>query len=96
VPATKEQKAAYDRKRYLEKKEQISARNSAWQKENRESCVQRSRRWQRKHPEKAAAAVAKRRAAKLQATPPWADKDAIDYVYYAAQVIHDVYGGTNE
>jgi len=35
---------------------------------------------------------AKYRASKLKATPAWANKEAIDFVYYAAKVIEEVYG----
>ena len=35
------------------------------------------------------ASDARRRAAKLRATPAWANKEAIDYVYYAAQVLRE-------
>lgn len=35
-----------------------------------------------------------RRAEVLQRTPSWANKEAIDFRYFAADVIHKVYGGT--
>ena len=46
-----------------------------------------------KAPHKAKANAGRRRAALLQRTPVWADKVAVDFVYYAAQVIADVYCG---
>ncbi len=35
----------------------------------------------------------RRRAAKKNASPAWANREAIDFAYYAADVIHKVYGG---
>ena len=42
---------------------------------------------------KNAAYATKRRAVKLQQQPAWADQDAIDFVYFSAQVIKDAFGG---
>lgn len=58
---------------------------------NRDACRERIRTHQRERPEYYAALCAKRRAAKVSAT--FGDPQAIEYVYHAAQVIADVYGG---
>jgi len=42
---------------------------------------------------KNAAHATRRRASKLQQQPAWADQDAIDFVYFSAQVIKDAFGG---
>ena len=52
-----------------------------WREENQDRIRQYSLRWKRENPEKHRAAEAKRRAAKLQRTPPWADLEAITEVY---------------
>lgn len=52
---------------------------------NREKVIARSAEWAKKNPEKSRVlslkAANKRRAAKLKATPKWADLDEIGYIY---------------
>ena len=48
--------------------------------------------WRQRSPEKSRAAVRKYQAAKLERTVPWADSDAIDFVYYAAALLERVGG----
>lgn len=43
--------------------------------------------WDRENPAKRNALTAKRRAAKLQRTPPWADLKAIEAIYTRAQLL---------
>lgn len=50
-----------------------------WQTANKEKVVAKSRRWQQRHPEKAVAAVTKRRMAKRQACVSW-DKEFTGFV----------------
>ena len=52
----------------------------------------RSLKWAKDNPAKHAARSSARRSGIEQAT--FGDKQVIDYVYHAAQVVHDVYGGT--
>ena len=81
--------------------EKVKAWKSESQKRNRGAANKRSRRyhaahreqinarisaWQKANPAKNAARALRRRAAKLQRLPAWADHEAIGMVYQAAQV----------
>ena len=67
-----------------------------WRSKNKEHRDAYQKEYMAKHLKENAeywnARNSKRRAAKLKATPAWADKVAIDYIYYAAKVIERVYG----
>ena len=63
-----------------------------WAERNRDKCNASKRAWNRRNPDKCNAISSEYRARKLNATPLWADRVENDYVYYAAQVIKDVYG----
>lgn len=58
--------------------------NRSWQKQNPDRWKEYNRRWKEKNHEKFNAYAAKRRAAKKQAVPPWADLDAIKRIYAEA------------
>lgn len=67
-----------------EKSVEYSAR---WRANNPEKSAASTRGWQRRNPEKMCALVAKRAAAQLQRTPPWADLKAIEAIYSAANLL---------
>lgn len=69
--AFKQERSSYAADYYLHNKEKVSSRNSKWYQENREMAREKLRRCYRNNPHAAARNCAKRRAAKLQATPPW-------------------------
>lgn len=50
--------------------------------------------WKKRNKAAVNQEASRRRKNVRNATPPWADEQAIDYVYHAAQVIGEVYGGT--
>ena len=52
----------------------------------------RKREWYKRESSRVLTKNAEYRARKLNATPPYADQDAISFVYHAAQVIKDTYG----
>ena len=67
----------------------------AWQDSNRDRVNAYSRRWRKSNPDKHAAAQAKRRASKLQATPPWLNgpqKAHILRTYELAKLMTEVTG----
>jgi len=53
---------------------------SKYREANLESCRKRCREWQKKNPDRTTAAVAKRRAAKLNATPNWLTQEHHDQI----------------
>ena len=78
-----------------------------WRKENPEKVKEQNRRanqgvnrrvtqkaYMNRNPGYKPAKDARRRARKLNASPVWANKEAIDFVYYAAACVGRVYGGT--
>jgi hypothetical protein len=84
-----------------------SATAAKWYQNNRESQIARVRKWQAENPEAYQrneknkrinnpevyrAISSKRRAAKLQRTAAWADKDAIKAIYAEAQRLQEVLG----
>jgi hypothetical protein len=69
---------------------------AAWCENNREArremLNKASRKWNKNNKAKKNELTANRRAGLLKATPAWADKSAISYVYHAAQVLEKEYG----
>jgi len=67
-----------------------------WQKEyyqnNRDKELQRHKEYHQNNPDKARAKHARRRAAKNNATPPWADKAAINAIYTEALWLQEFTG----
>lgn len=62
-------------------RERHNARVREWNRRNPEKMRAMSASWAKSNPEKAAALAAQYRAAKLQATPAWADKFLISEAY---------------
>lgn len=90
-PQCKACKAAYHAADWAADPDKHRARTrvayAAWAKANPEKCNARARAYKKANPGKCCAAVAKRNAAKLQATPAWADQDKIESVYAQAAEI---------
>jgi hypothetical protein len=63
------------------------ARLNAWNKANPEKTKARVKAWMQANPDKGCAKATRYRAAKLNATPSWADHVAIGMIYRAAEVI---------
>lgn len=64
-----------------------NARNRRWLAANREQSNAATAAWQKANPDKVAARFARRRAAKRQQCPKWADHEAIGLIYRAAEVV---------
>lgn len=93
-------KRRQDREYAVKNRERIKTRAKKWYEKNKDSLTEEQKqkrrdccnRYRKIHPDKINSKNRKRQAAKLNATPAWADKVAIDYIYYAAKVIERVYG----
>ena len=93
-------KREQDKKYALKNKEAIKQKTKEWYYKNKDSFTEAQKekrklsdqRYRKRHPDRLASKNMKRLARKIDATPAWADKVAIDYVYYAAKVIERVYG----
>lgn len=81
---------------YAANKERKLATNAAWRAANPEKAKANQaaamRRWQINHSDRAAHHSAKRRAAKIDATPVWADSGKIKEFYFAADFLGMVTG----
>ena len=69
----------------LANKEKIEANWKAWYRENKEKVKPVRRAWYEANPGKVAAFSVKRRAAKLQRTVSWSNKDLIEQIYKQAK-----------
>lgn len=78
------------RQYYEANKDSWKLKTAAWAQENRERLRELQREWTKRNLKKAAAWNAKRRAARLNATPPWADLDAIRRIYEQCPPGHHV------
>lgn len=62
-------------------KQYNAERFKSWRESNREYSAERLSKWAKDNPHKVNALIAKRRAAKLQATPGWTNHAAIEQLY---------------
>ena len=88
----KERKAKTTREWYLANKDKKDKLNKEWWKNNPEKRRAKHKKFHENNPHKTREYNAKRRAYRIKATPAWANKEAIDYVYYTAKLLEDVYG----
>lgn len=76
-----EAQRAYAREHYKKNIEKRKAQKAAHQRANPDAYKAATERWRERNPHKEAAKAARRRTAKLQRTPSWADLDAIEAIY---------------
>ena len=77
---------------YKENQEAIQSRTEQYAIDNREKANSYKAKWKKENRGAVNAIEAKRRAHKLQATPAWADQDAIKALYAEAQRLQDLLG----
>ena len=82
--ANKERNRARDKAYRKANKERINARGKAWREANKERVNARIKAWAKSNNGLRKATWARRRAAKLQAIPAWANPDAIKGFYETA------------
>lgn len=63
-----------------------------WAQNNKEKCNKIKRKWAKNNPDKLNARTAKRRAKKLDATPPWSDLNKIVVLYEKAKWLESITG----
>ena len=76
----KEKKKVYDKAYRKANKEKIQTRMKAYYESNKDKLLAQTKVWQQNNKDKRKAAKAKRRAAKLQRTPSWLTKEALDKI----------------
>jgi hypothetical protein len=70
--------------------ERKKATDKAWRKANSEKVRSARKKWEKANPEKCRAKCAKRRAARLQATPAWANLKKIEEIYLNCPPSHHI------
>lgn len=75
---------AHSARHYQANKGKLRALGALWNEANPEKRRAIGRNWHKRHPAKSTAEVRKRQAAKIQATPPWANLDGIRVFYEMA------------
>ena len=83
----KKEKAVYDKIYREDNKEILANVSKVYYDSNKEKILRYKKQWKKDNTGLVNACNAKRRAAKLQATPPWADLKAIEEIYQDAQDI---------
>ena len=78
----KEEKKARQKAYYQENKEEIKARQKAYRQKNKEKVKLQLKAYQQENKEKVRSWEAKRRSAKLNRTPAFANLDNIKQIYY--------------
>ena len=87
-----ERTKAYVKKSRTKNSERVSAVKAAWRVRNYQTVRQQWCEWSKANPEKLRAKDMKRKAVKLRAIPPWADKEKIEEFYFAADFLGMVTG----
>lgn len=107
APGVKEARAAYAKKRWVEKKAMLGESNKIWREQNRESVRAQVYEWRKnnpeayhainaksrlKHKDRIMVANGKRRALEKRATPAWADMNAMRGFYKRSLELSELLG----
>lgn len=82
-----ERKKANDKRWHAENKHLQPIYQAKWNEKNRERVLEMQRRWGRNNPDVVRRKTARRNAAKLNATPRWADQEEIACIYNEAATL---------
>jgi len=87
-PANREAIAKRTKAYRLSNKETIAEQKKAYQLSNKEAIAEKKKAYRKANPHIINAIIAKRRATKRQATPAWADFEAIKEMYQLATIFN--------
>ena len=73
---------------YQENKEKKSHSARSWYLKNRQIAIDKGLQWLKKNPVKSRQINAKKKAARLKATPPWVDHYLVNGMYEVAALFH--------
>jgi hypothetical protein len=82
----------HSKKYYQNNRDKVAQRKQKYYQDNRDEILQRTQEYLQNNPGKRRALRARRRAAKRNATPPWADKAAINAIYAEALWLQEFTG----
>jgi hypothetical protein len=82
----------HSKKYYQNNRDKVLQRTQEYYQDNRDEILQRKQEYCQNNPGKRRALRARRRAAKRNATPPWADKAAINAIYAEALWLQEFTG----
>lgn len=88
----RERQRGYQKKWAAKNRERLREKDRLWRETNEAYDKERKLQWLKDNPDKARSSAAAYRAAKLQATPSWADSTAIDFTYHCAVVLEKTFG----
>jgi hypothetical protein len=88
--ANKEARSEYKKQYYESNKEHCLSKSKEWARQNRDKTRIFVENWRQRNKGRKAATEAKRRAAKLKATPLWADYSVITQFYEECPEGHQV------
>jgi hypothetical protein len=83
-PGFSEKRKQYDQKYTENNKDKVLEAKAKWRNENKEYQKQLILEWRIKNPNKRRIESAKYRSAKLNAIPPWFEKDKVELIYQKA------------
>jgi hypothetical protein len=84
--ANPERKKENDANWKRENRERVRKNNQTWETKNPKSRIESKRRWRKANPDKVLASCRRSQAAKLKATPLWADHFVIEGMYELARI----------
>ena len=79
-----------------ENKTKVQENRAKWRCKNIQKSRDSSNHWKKNNKDKVCASTARYKAAKIKATPPWANEEAIKEIYFQCQQLSDLTGIDHE